>query len=90
MHRPLPADSELVQAIAVLARAQQDAVWNRGQLLNQLRWHLKQYFPAARPATARRSRTTGEPGHTPTSLPTRSLCEGLRYPDQVQYEDGCD
>ena len=46
-HRPLPADSELVQAIAVLARAQQDAVWNRGQLSNQLRSHLKQYFPAA-------------------------------------------
>jgi transposase len=33
-HRPLPEDSELVQAIAVLARAQQDAVWNRGQLSN--------------------------------------------------------
>jgi transposase len=47
MHRPLPADSELAQAIAVLARAQQDAVWNRGQLCNQLRSHLKQYFPAA-------------------------------------------
>jgi transposase len=47
VHRPLPADSELVQAIAVLARAQQDAVWNRGQLSNQLRSHLKQYFPAA-------------------------------------------
>ena len=47
MHRPLPADSELVAAIAVLARAQQDAVWNRGQLSNQLRSHLKQYFPAA-------------------------------------------
>src|SRR5262245_66092939 len=28
-HRPLPADSELTQAIAVLARAQQDAVWDR-------------------------------------------------------------
>jgi transposase len=28
-HRPLPADSELAQAIAVLARAQQDAVWER-------------------------------------------------------------
>src|SRR6266536_774772 len=28
-HRPLPADSELAQAVAVLARAQQDAVWNR-------------------------------------------------------------
>src|SRR3954463_744503 len=47
MHRPLPADSELVQAIAVLARAQQDAAWNRGQLSNQLRSHLKQYYPAA-------------------------------------------
>jgi transposase len=47
MHRPLPADSELAQAIAVLARAQQDAVWNRGQLCNQLRSHLKQYFPGA-------------------------------------------
>jgi transposase len=46
-HRPLPADTELVRAIAVLARAQQDAVWNRGQLSNQLRSHLKQYFPAA-------------------------------------------
>jgi len=32
-HRPLPADTELVQAIAVLARAQQDAVWNRARLL---------------------------------------------------------
>ncbi|RSS25834.1 IS110 family transposase, partial [Streptomyces sp. WAC05858] len=47
VHRPLPADSELVQAISVLARAQQDAVWNRAQLNNQLRSHLKQYFPAA-------------------------------------------
>src|SRR6266700_2042263 len=28
-HRPLPADSEPAQAIAVLARAQQDAVWDR-------------------------------------------------------------
>ncbi|NUK23501.1 IS110 family transposase [Streptomyces lunaelactis] len=47
VHRPLPDDSELVQAIAVLARAQQDAVWNRAQLNNQLRSHLKQYYPAA-------------------------------------------
>ncbi|PNE39955.1 IS110 family transposase [Streptomyces noursei] len=47
VHRPLPADSELAQAVSVLARAQQDAVWNRAQLNNQLRSHLKQYFPAA-------------------------------------------
>ncbi|AUA16961.1 Transposase [Streptomyces malaysiensis subsp. malaysiensis] len=30
-HRPLLADSELVPAIAVLARARQDAVWDRGR-----------------------------------------------------------
>jgi transposase len=52
VHRPLPADSELVRAIAVLARAQQDTVWNRAQLNNQLRSHLKQYYPAALAAFA--------------------------------------
>src|SRR5512135_916783 len=45
MHRPLPADSELAQAIAVLARAQQDAVWNRTTAHNRLRSHLREYFP---------------------------------------------
>ncbi|MER7203820.1 IS110 family transposase [Streptomyces sp. CB01635] len=44
-HRPLPNDSELAQAIAVLARAQQDAVWNRTQAGNKLRSHLREYFP---------------------------------------------
>jgi transposase len=46
-HRALPEDSELVQAIAVLARAQQDAVWNRSQLSNQLRSLLREFFPTA-------------------------------------------
>ncbi|WP_369362643.1 IS110 family transposase [Streptomyces sp. CG4] len=46
-HRPLPAHSELSQAITVLARAQQDAVWNYQQLSNQLRSLLREYFPAA-------------------------------------------
>ena len=45
-HRPLPADTELAQAIAVLARAQQDAVWDRTQTHNRLRSHLREYFPA--------------------------------------------
>ncbi|MFI5986880.1 IS110 family transposase [Streptomyces sp. NPDC051555] len=44
-HRPLPADSELVQSIAILARAQQDAVWDRIQAANKLRSHLREYFP---------------------------------------------
>jgi transposase len=45
-HWPLPADSELAQAVAVLARAQQDAVWDRVQAQNRLRSHLREYYPA--------------------------------------------
>ena len=44
-HRPLPKDTELAQAIAVLARAQQDAVWDRTQAGNKLRSHLREYYP---------------------------------------------
>jgi transposase len=44
-HRPLPDDSELARAIAVLARAQQDAVWDRTCAHNKLRSHLREYFP---------------------------------------------
>jgi hypothetical protein len=46
IHRPLPADTELAQAIAVLARAQQDAVWARTGAHNKLRSHLREYYPA--------------------------------------------
>jgi transposase len=46
-HRPLPADTELAQAIRVLARAQQDAVWARQQVGNQIRDLLKDFYPAA-------------------------------------------
>jgi hypothetical protein len=43
----LPSDSGLVQAIAVLARGGQDAVWYRQQIANQLRSLLREDFPAA-------------------------------------------
>lgn len=51
-HRPLPDDSELAQAIRVLARAQQDAVWSRQQLSNQVRSLLQDFYPAALEAFA--------------------------------------
>jgi transposase len=51
-HRPLPDDSELAQAVAVLARAQQDAVWARTQAHNKLRSHLREYFPGFHAAFA--------------------------------------
>lgn len=46
-HRPLPADSEQVRALAVVARAQQDAVWARQQMVNQVRSLLREFYPAA-------------------------------------------
>ncbi|MFI0772717.1 IS110 family transposase [Streptomyces sp. NPDC021218] len=51
-HRPLPNDSDLGRVIAVLARAQQDSLWNRQQLANQLRSLLREYYPAALEAFA--------------------------------------
>jgi transposase len=51
-HRPLPQDSDLGRSIAVLARAQQDALWNRQQIANQLRSLLREYYPAALDAFA--------------------------------------
>ncbi|RSO07001.1 IS110 family transposase [Streptomyces sp. WAC 06783] len=52
-HRPLPNDSDLARAIAVLARAQQDATWNRQTIANQLRSLLREYYPAALAAVAK-------------------------------------
>jgi transposase len=46
-HRPLPADTELAQAIRVLARAQQDTVWARQQIGNQIRDLLNDFYPTA-------------------------------------------
>ncbi|MFF5027839.1 IS110 family transposase [Streptomyces collinus] len=51
-HRPLPDDSDLGRAVTVLARAQQDSLWNRQQLANQLRSLLREYYPAALAAFA--------------------------------------
>lgn len=43
-HRPLPADTELARAIAVLARAHQDATWRRTNASNELRSLLREYY----------------------------------------------
>jgi transposase len=51
-HRPLAADTQLAQAVRVLARAQQDAVWARQQIGNQIRDLLKDFYPAALAAFA--------------------------------------
>jgi Transposase len=45
LHRALPADSQLCQAIAVLARGHQDAIWRRTKGHNELRSMLREFFP---------------------------------------------
>src|SRR5207253_7301188 len=46
-HRPLAGDSELAEALKVLARAHQTLIWARGRHLNQLRSTLREFYPAA-------------------------------------------
>ena len=46
-HRPVAGDSELAEAIKVLARAHQMLGWMRGRQANQLRSTLREFYPAA-------------------------------------------
>ncbi len=46
-HRPAAADSELLEAIKVLARTHQDLVWARQRHTSQLRNALLEFYPAA-------------------------------------------
>ncbi|WCO69230.1 IS110 family transposase [Iamia majanohamensis] len=46
-HRPVAADSDLAEAIKLVARSHQSAIWSRRRLANQLRSALREFFPAA-------------------------------------------
>jgi transposase len=46
-HRRVAGDSELAEAIKVLARSHQNLVWARQRQVNQLRSTLREYYPAA-------------------------------------------
>lgn len=60
-HRRLPADSDLARSIAVLARAHQDATWRRTGASNQLRSHLREYFPVFCTRTSSSTQSAGAP-----------------------------
>ncbi len=47
LHRPIAGDSELADAVKVLARAHQSMVWTRTRQANQLRSTLREFYPAA-------------------------------------------
>jgi len=46
-HRRVAGDSELAEAVKVLARAHQSLVWTRQRQTNQLRSTLREFYPAA-------------------------------------------
>lgn len=46
-HRVIAGDSSAVQAVKVLARAQQSLVWTRTREVNRLRTALREFYPAA-------------------------------------------
>jgi transposase len=46
-HRPVAGDSELVEAVHVLARAHQRLIWSRQRQVNGLRATLREFYPAA-------------------------------------------
>ena len=46
-HRRLAGDSDLADAVKVLARAHQSAIWSRQRQANSLRSALREFFPAA-------------------------------------------
>ena len=47
LHRQVAGDSELGEAIKVLARAHQSMIWTRQRQTNQLRSTLREFYPAA-------------------------------------------
>lgn len=46
-HRPVAGDSDLAEAVKVLARAHQSAIWGRQRQLNSLRSALREFYPGA-------------------------------------------
>jgi transposase len=47
LHREVAGDSDLAEAVKVLARAHQGLIWSRQRQLNQLRNALREFYPAA-------------------------------------------
>ena len=46
-HRPAGGDSDLAEAVKVLARAHQSMIWSRRRHVSQLRSALREFYPAA-------------------------------------------
>jgi len=84
-HRPIAGDSQLAEAVKVLARSHQNLCWMRGRTANTLRSTLREFHPAALVAfeelTSRDAIAVLEIASTPTAgrrLSTSKIAAALR------------
>jgi transposase len=94
VHRLIPSDSELAASIRVLARAHQDAIWDRQQTVGKLRSVLREYHPAFvatfEDLSSREARATLLLASTPDAarkLRRSSLAAALRRAGRTRYVD---
>jgi len=74
-HRPVAGDSELAEAVKVLARAHQRMIWSRTRQTNFLRSTLREFYPAA--LVAFDDLTSGDALEVLSIAPTPTLGAGL-------------
>ena len=74
-HRPVAGDSELAEALKVLARAHQSMIWTRQRQSNQLRSTLREFYPGA--LDAFEDLVSGDARSVLALAPTPTLGRGL-------------
>lgn len=94
VHRLIPDDSELAASIWVLARAHQDAIWDRQQTVGKLRSILREYYPGFvaifEDLSSREALATLRLAPSPAAVPTlrrSSLAAALRRAGRSRYVD---
>ncbi len=77
-HRPVAGDSDLAEAVKVLARAHQSMIWSRRRQTNLLRSTLREFYPAA--LAAFDDLTSGDALEVLRVAPTPALGAALSRP----------
>jgi hypothetical protein len=77
-HRPAAGDSDLAEAVKVLARAHQSMIWSRRQQASRLRSALREFYPAA--LAAFEDLTSGDAVEVLRAAPAPALGAALSRP----------
>jgi transposase len=88
-HRPAAGDSDLAEAVKVLARAHQSMIWSRRRHANRLRSALREFYPAA--LAAFDDLTSGDAVEVLRAAPARCWvrpCPGPRSPRRCAAAGG--